>query len=365
MKTPRVYRADLSLIFLVLLLVIYGLVMVFSASGASFKDPQTLGIFKKQLVAVLIGFFAAALLYLYDYHKIKHLSSFIYIFNLLFLALVYLFGERTFGAQRWIDLGPFSLQPSEFSKLFLVIFFASYFSELREGVDWKHFWLSIAFLLFPLALIFFQPDLGTSMVVAVCWLAILLSRGVDWKKILVLLLLFLVGAFSLWQLNLIRDYQVKRLVVFLNPDFDPRGAGYNLRQAQIAIGAGGLWGKGYLSGTQTNLRFLPVRYADFIFAVLGEELGLAGASFLLVLLLLLIARTQTLSLEAKDSFGYLFCLGLAAMWLFQSVVNIGMNLGIMPITGIPLPFMSAGGSAMIKNLMAVGILLNIYRRRFD
>lgn len=365
MKGVKVQRIDFSLIILVFLLVVYGLVMVFSASGANFKDPATLGIFKKQLIAVLIGFFAAAVLSLYDYRKIGHLSLLIYIFNLLFLGLVYLFGQKTFGAQRWIDLGPVSLQPSEFSKLFLIIFFASYFSEIKEEVDWKHFWLSIGFLIPPLILIFFQPDLGTSLVVAVSWFAILFSRGVDWKKILTLFLLFLVGVFALWQFNLVKEYQITRLMVFLNPDLDPQGAGYNLRQAQIAIGAGGVWGKGYLSGTQTNLKFLPVRYADFIFAVIGEELGLAGATVLLLLLLLLITRTQALSLEAKDQFGYLFCLGVAAMWLFQSVVNIGMNLGIMPITGIPLPFISAGGSAMIKNLMAAGILLNIYRRRFD
>ncbi len=365
MKATRIRRNDFGLILLVSLLIIYGLVMVFSASGANLRDPQTLGIFKKQIIAVLIGLFAAALLSLYDYRRIGHLSLFIYVFNLVFLLSVYLFGQKTFGAQRWIDLGPVSFQPSEFSKLFLIIFFAAYFSEIKEDIDWKHFWLSIAFLIPPLVLIFLQPDLGTSLVVAVSWFAILVSRGVDWKKILILFLLFLIAVFSLWHFKLIKEYQITRLMVFLNPDLDPKGAGYNLRQAQIAIGAGGVWGKGYLSGTQTNLKFLPVRYADFIFAVIGEELGLVGAAFLLILLLLLIARTQALSLEARENFGFLFCLGVAAMWLFQSVVNIGMNLGIMPITGIPLPFISAGGSAMIKNLMAVGILLNIYRRRFD
>ncbi len=365
MKAPKIYRFDFSLIILVFLLVGYGLIMVFSASGADFKSPQTLLIFKKQLVAVLIGFFAAVLLAFYDYRNLKHLSIFIYGLNLLSLILVYFFGQKTFGAQRWINLGPISFQPSEFSKLFLIVFFAAYFSEIKEEVDWKHFWLSVIFFVPSLALIFFQPDLGTSLVVAVSWFAILISRGVDWKKVLVLFLLFAVIVFLLWQFSLIKEYQITRLMVFLNPDLDPKGAGYNLRQAQIAIGSGGVWGKGYLSGTQTNLKFLPVRYADFIFAVVGEELGLIGASFLLILLFLLVARVQLLSLEAKDDFGRLFCLGTAAMWLFQSVVNIGMNLGIMPITGIPLPFISAGGSAMIKDLMAVGFILSIYRRRFN
>ncbi len=358
-------KIDLTLIVVVLILVSFGLLMIYSATSGGSKGENTLIFFKKQLIAAFLGIFVLVFFAWIDYNWLRHYISFIYAFIFILLLIVVLTGRIAQGAQRWILIGGFNLQPSEFAKIVLIICLASLFSEKKaESLENSDVLRAFAYLIPLMLLIFIQPDLGTALVLSVILLSMLLvaqAKVVHFGAIfLVGLVLFLV----VWQFHLLRDYQIKRLIVFLNPNIDPLGSGYNLQQAMIAIGSGGVIGKGLFSGTQTNLKFIPARHTDFIFAVIGEELGFFGACFLLFLYFLLNFRALSIALSSKNIFGTLIAIGLSSMWLFQIITNIGMNLGIMPITGIPLPFISSGGSSLLANMIGVGLLLSIYRKRF-
>ncbi|MBI4744925.1 MAG: rod shape-determining protein RodA [Actinobacteria bacterium] len=345
---------------LILILTI-GFLMVKSATNTINGGLET----SKQIRWILIGIPILILFSLVDYHRLKNYSVFLYLVNLGFLISVYIFGQSALGAQRRIPLGSFVFQPSEFAKIILIITLAAFLSE-RKGKITKISDVLLAGLhiAVPWILIFHQPDLGTAMVLIAILFGMLLVAGTESKYLIGLIFIGIIGIVLIFNFNVLKDYQMKRLLVFVNPDMDPLGAGYNLLQSKIAIGSGRFWGKGLFSGTQSRLNFIPEHHTDFIFSVLGEELGFAGAFSLVVLYFVLITRGLRIGSLSKDIFGTLIAAGIVSMLLFQIFVNIGMTVGLMPITGIPLPFVSYGGSSMFANMMGIGLLLNVYMRRF-
>jgi rod shape determining protein RodA len=250
------------------------------------------------------------------------------------------------------------------AKLAVVTALAAYLSEIRGRVRLEHVWKAAGIAGIPMLLIFVQPDIGTMLVFAAVLIGLLVVAGAKIRHIGVLILVAVIGMVVAFNLGIVRDYQIARLTAFIDPAADPLRAGYNKEQAEIAIGAGGLTGRGYLEGSQTNLDFVPEQHTDFIFTVVGEELGFIGAIALLGLFAILIWRGFRTAVISRDTYGTLLAAGIVTMLAFQVFVNIGMTVGIMPITGIPLPLVSSGGTAMIVNFMAVGLLLNVHMRRF-
>ncbi len=283
--------------------------------------------------------------------------------NLIFLLIVKFAGTSALGAQRWIQIGPITLQPSEFAKFFMIISLAKLLSKHPEGFKtWKSLIPVVALMFAPTLLIFIQPDLGTSLVFAAITMGMLFICGLEMKLVKRALLgLMLVMPF-IW-FFVLHSYQKMRIMVLFNPNVDPFGSGYHVIQSKISIGSGGFIGQGLFAGTQSQLNFLPENHTDFIFSVIGEELGFIGAILILFLYFVLLYRAISISKASGDSFGSLIACGIFSMWLFQVFINVGMTLGIMPVTGIPLPFMSYGGSALVMNLLCVGLLMNIYLRR--
>jgi rod shape determining protein RodA len=292
-------------------------------------------------------------------------AGLIYAASLVLLVLVRSpLGTSVKGSQRWFQLFGFQFAPSEIAKLALIIMLATFLSDLRSGdLTLQEVYRATAIAAVPGVLVFLQPDLGTSIVLVTILVGVLVVAGARARYLGILALTAVVLIFGAFQMGLVRDYQVNRLTSFLDPQNDPLRSGYNRKQAEIAIGSGGLFGVGYLQGTQTNLDFVPEQHTDFIFTVVGEEFGFAGAFTLLVLFGVLIWRAFRIALLSKDPFGTYVAAGIGSYLAIQMFVNIGMTLGIMPITGIPLPFVSYGGSAFLTNSAAVGLLLNIHMRR--
>jgi rod shape determining protein RodA len=358
---------DPTLILTTVVLTIYGLLMVYSATRQSLlslgEDP---GFYlKKQVAFLMLGVIAMIVAATFDYRLTKVYAPFLYGGAVLLLLLVLTpLGEETAGAQAWIQLFGFQFQPSEIAKLAMLIAVAAYLSEVRGEPDLDHLWKATGIAVAPMFLILLQPDIGTMMVFAAILLGVLVVRGARLKHLGVLLLAAILALVVAFQAGFIEDYQIARLTAFADPSTDPLRAGYNKAQAEIAIGAGGLTGKGYLQGTQTNLDFVPEQHTDFIFTVVGEELGFLGAMLLLGLFAVLIWRGFRTALMSRDVFGTLLAAGITVMWAFQVFINVGMTVGIMPITGIPLPFVSYGGTALLVNFLAAGLLLNVHMRRF-
>jgi rod shape determining protein RodA len=357
---------DPTLVAVALGLALFGLFMVYSATQQSLRtlgeDP---GFYlKKQIAFLMLGFVVMAIVATFDYHLVKVYAGIAFAFLLFALLLVLTpIGDETAGAQRWISLFGFQFQPAEIAKLAVVAALAAYLSELRE-VRLDHVWRAAGIAAAPMALIFLQPDVGTMMVFAAVLIAVLVVAGARARHILILVGVAVFGAIIAFHLGIVKDYQIARLRSFLDPAADPLRAGYNLQQAEIAIGSGGLFGRGYLNGSQTNLDFVPEQHTDFVFTVVGEELGFLGAILLLGLFAVLLWRGFRIALLSRDAFGTLLATGVVTMLAFQVVVNVGMTMGIMPVTGIPLPLVSYGGTAMLTNWAAVGLLLNVHMRRF-
>jgi len=357
--------------FVVLLFAImgFGLIVLASASSGIGSDPHYY--LKKQLVFVALGFIAAFYLLRFDYTEIQKYGRYLYGAALAILVIVLVFGTEVRGTTGWISIGGLPpVQPAEFTKVLLVLTFAEFLSRRRGELNTLGEMLPcFAYMGVPFLLIMAQPDLGTALVYIVITAAMMYMAGANPRiltgliagaTILAAFWLFLHFQYGLWLP--LDDYQFKRLTVFIDPYQDGqggRGAGWNTIQSLIAIGAGGLTGTGLFRGTQVQLNFLPERHTDFIFAVIGEELGFVGAAALILLYGFLLVRTLIMASEARDLDGTLIIVGISAMWLFHIFENIGMCIGLMPITGIPLPFLSYGGSAMLSNLMAVGLVLGI------
>jgi rod shape determining protein RodA len=280
----------------------------------------------------------------------------LYLVALLFLAMVPLVGDTQMGAQRWLDLGMIYLQPSELMKWTLMLLLAHWFAS-REPTSLVNFSVAAAAAMFPAALIIMQPDLGTALVLLFAVSAMLLAAGIRWRWIFAAIAASPFCLYLLW--NNMHTYQKTRVLSFLNPQSDPLGAGYHVIQSNIAIGSGGIFGKGFLEGTQSRLHFLPEQHTDFIFAVLAEEGGLIAVLLLLVLYGILISRILVIAARAHTRFGSLLCVGIASIFMLYVFVNIGMVSGMLPVVGVPLPFISYGGSALVTMLAALGIVMRV------
>jgi len=388
-------------------LLVIGTVMIlsstFSMQARAGEDP--LLYLKKHLIALILGLIVMAVFMYFDFDHLKTLAIPIYVLTVLALGMVLLRGFIALGAQRWVAIGPVSFQPSEVAKLATIIVLAAYL-ESRVGTLSNLLALLPPALLvgLPFVLIFKQPDLGTSLVLIAILLGMFLwakaSEGLLLLLFSPLLGIFLYQHFVIWVLymvilttvlfsvkfkwfdcltiialnivsprvfyhvfNMLKGYQKTRLLAFLNPNIDPRGAGYHSLQSKVAIGSGGFFGRGLFHGTQTQLQFIPQQFSDFIFSAVGEELGFIGAVAVVVLFTIIILRAIKIASESRTPFGSFLAGGIAVMFMFHMLVNIGMTMGLLPVVGIPLPFMSFGGTALLVDLAAVGILQNIAMRR--
>jgi len=353
---------DFWMIFATLALVGIGILIIGSATHINTPSDDRYWYVQRQGMFALANCVLILIMLKFDYRMLGPLGNILYGVNLLMLIAVMFVGQSALGAQRWIQLGPIILQPSEFAKLIMIISLAHLLDAREERM--KSIWDLLpvaAFVVIPFLLVLKQPDLGTSLVFLAILLGMVFVSGIDGK----LLLKIMGGAAAclpvFWLF--LKDYQKSRLTVFLDPNVDPLGAGYHIIQSKIAIGSGQLFGKGLFNGTQSQLNFLPENHTDFIFAVVGEELGFVGAVVILLLYFLLLYRGVKTAQNARDKFGTLLAAGITSMLAFHVLINVGMTIGIMPVTGIPLPFMSYGVSALTTNLVSIGILLNIQSRQ--
>lgn len=361
LKRMPLRNVDRLLLFSTISLAIIGVIMVFSATRAD--NPSTYYL-KRQLFFFVLALGVMFAGMSFDYRKIMPYSKMIYAGAIFLLTIVLLFPARG-GARRWITLGFFDPQPSELAKLAVIIMLATFIADRRmEVTSNREFMQALGIALVPMFLIFLEPDLGMMISVFAVSVGMLLVGGARAKQMAALGGVTLVSLVASVQLNLLKDYQLSRMLTFIKPDMDPLQTGYNLVQSKIAIGSGQFIGKGLFRGTQTNLKFIPAHHTDFIFSVVGEELGFIGAAILLTLFAILLWRAFKIALTAKDAFGTMLAVGIVLMLFFQVLVNIGMTMGLMPVTGITLPFVSYGGSSLLVNFLCVGLLLNIGMRRF-
>lgn len=354
---------DWTLVVTTLALTGAGILSIYSASRGVSGSLDT-PFFVKQLWWLLCGAIAAIVVILFDYRTLLRLAYPCYFLSLCGLIYVLLFGRVISGAQRWIIIGPLTLQPSEFMKISLILTLANYFDRHEKPRPWnlRDLFIPAVITLFPALLIAKEPDLGTALVILVIFASMSFIVGMNLKSILVLTVLGL-GSLPLgW--SLLKDYQKSRIFTLFNPELDPLGSGYHLLQSKIAVGSGGIWGKGLWGGTQSRLNFLPEKHTDFIFSVFSEDLGFVGASLLLILYFIFLMRSIDVAYRAKDSLGALLAGGIACMFTFSAAVNVAMTVGLAPVVGIPFPLISYGGSALLASLMAIGLLLNVHLRRF-
>ena len=365
-------RLDWFLLLAVAGLVALGSVLVWSATRQRMLnaglDPQAF--FKKHLINAAIGTVLGSVAALVDYRSLRAYAPVVYVASCIGLLLVLTpLGSTINGAHSWIVLpAGFQVQPSEFAKVAIVVGMAMILGEKRDGDGVPRssdVLLVLLLAALPCALIMLQPDLGTTMVLLFVVLGVLSASAAPARWIAGLMVAGVCVCGAAVQLGVLDDYQVDRFAAFANPELDPRGAGYNAQQARIAIGSGGVLGKGLFEGTQTNGRFIPEQQTDFVFTVAGEELGFVGAGTCILLLGIVLWRGLRIASRTPDVFGRLVAAGVVSWFAFQSFVNIGMTLGIMPVTGLPLPFLSYGGSAMFANLVAVGLLQNVHMRSRD
>lgn len=348
---------------LALLLVAIGIMNIYSAS-ASYRITG-LPFHLKQLSWLGAGLLLMVAVCSIDYHIFEDLSYWFYGAVLLMLLLVMVVGRTSMGATRWLHLGFVNIQPSEPMKIVIVMTLARYFSRFgsQDGLGFRDMGYPLLLVGIPALLIMKQPDLGTAILVLLVAGTVMLFVGIRWSVIATGLLAFIPAVYLGWHYYL-RDYQKNRILNFLNPERDPLGSGYHLIQSKIAVGSGGIIGKGYLKGTQTQLRFLPEQHTDFAFSVFAEEWGLVGSLVLLVIYLLLVLWGLHIAGRCNDRFGRLLAVGVTAMLCWHIVINIGMVIGLFPVVGVPLPFLSYGGTSLITSMTAVAILLNISMRRF-
>ncbi len=362
------YLSTLIWIF-TLIIVAVGLVALYSAS---YHNPRVSDhIFYDQLMIALTGFGLMFYLSRLDYHKWYDTSYFFYGVMIFFLVLVLVSGRHALGAQRWLNIAGISFQPSEFAKLFYILAMARYFSSCRSAISfrylsfsqslWRHLILPLVMTLLPMVLIFKQPDLGTALLFFGIFSVMLFVSGLEYRYVFFLLFLCLLTAPLGW--FILKPYQKDRLLVFMNPNIDPLGAGYTIIQAKIAIGSGRLLGKGWLGGTQNQLNFLPERHTDFIFSVIGEEWGLLGTLFLLLCFFGLVYCGLKVAEQVKDRFGMQLCLGITTIITLQFVINMGMVMGLCPIVGLTLPLVSYGRSSFLVTMIMMGILLSLSKKR--
>jgi len=361
---------DFTIIIAVVILIIFGLIVIYSVSST---NPNLLKITgnnpwyftKKRLSAIFIGIIGFLILLQFDYRLSKRMNILLYCFNIFVLGLVLVIGSTRSGAKSWL----FGFQPSELSKLLLIVTFGNYLATKESLNSYYDFIMPFLYMGLPLFLILLQPDLGTALVYIFFMFIMMYIAGAPGRKLIVVFLIPVIGVALLFLLHNyfgtplpIKPYQIARLTSFIDPERDPQGSGWHVIQSQIAVGSGQFFGKGWLKGTQGRLGFLPEPHTDFVFANLCEEFGFVGGFGVLFLFFILIWRGIHIAVQARDKTGSIIAAGIVAMWLFHILENAGMNIGLMPITGIPLPFVSYGGTSMLVNILSTAVLMNIWVR---
>jgi rod shape determining protein RodA len=350
-------KLDVTLFLMVLGLAACGVLLVYSASHHSAALSH---LAMKQAGWVMLGLVAITFFYIIDYQALLNLAYPLLCFVLVLLVFVLVFGRSSRGAQRWFDLGALHFQPSEMAKLVVILALARYLMDHERDIKRFTGMLPAMVLAFvPMFLILRQPDLGSALVMLPILFVMLFVAGARLRHLVLIIGALLAATPLVWMF--LKDYQRRRWLTFLDPERDTLGVGYNVIQSQIAIGSGGLLGKGFLQGSQSQLNFIPMHHTDFIFAVLGEEWGLAGCAAVLGFYLLFILHCVKVATQAKDLSGTLLCSGIIALLSTHIVINVGMTVGLLPVTGITLPFLSYGGSSVLLNMICVGILLNVRR----
>jgi len=352
-------KIDWVLFGSVLFLVSFGILELFAISQ---NNPSMSFVFSKQIIALVLGVFSMFAIAFFDYRFFKtnsYAAIIFYVASLFVLGLLFVIGSDIRGAAAWIKIGSFSIEPVEFVKIALIILLAKYFSGRHvEMYKFSNIIVSGFYILLPIILILMQPDLGSAIVVMGIWVFMMLVSGMPKKYLAILFLLGAVVSAVAWT-TVFKEYQKDRIMTFLNPYNDPQGAGYNVIQSMIAIGDGGIFGSGLGYGSQVQFGFLPEAHTDFMFASIGEEFGLIGIIIVFILLSIIIFRIIKIAINADNNFARLFCIGFVS-WLFvQIIINAGMNLGVMPVTGITFPFLSYGGSSLLSLFIALGLVQSI------
>jgi rod shape determining protein RodA len=323
---------------------------------------------KRHVVNILIGSLLAWGTTIIDYRLIRAYTPFLWIGGVIGLTLVLIpgIGDEVNGAKAWIGLpGGFQVQPAELAKISIIVGMSMILSERNHDSDspsHRDVMQALVIAAIPVLLILAQPDMGTVFIISIAVVTIIAVSGAPMRWVVGLLLVAVIGSFAAVQVGVINDYQVKRLQAFVDPNADSQGSGYQLRQARITVGSGGLIGTGLFNGPQTNGRFVPEQQTDFIFTVAGEQLGFLGCGFIILLYLIVLMRAFGIARRSSDPYGKLVCTGVIAWFAFQTFENIGMTLGMMPMTGVPLPFLSYGGSSMFANMIGFGLLQNVNAR---
>lgn len=396
-------KFDFLILFCVVSLTAIGLVAIYSATN---NHPTAYGNFQKQFVISIISLVFLLIAYFIPYKTIRLIAVPSYFLSILLLVAVLFLGKTIYGAKSWISMGPIGFQPSEFAKVGVILFLSHYLTKQRKNPnDLKDFLLIVGYSFLPVILILLEPDMGTAIVYIVISSVVLFWGGIDlfWfflvlsPIVIVFSSLFGIAAFVIAMLfvlgfliyfkrnifvnasivimnmtaaylldfgiNFLKPHQQKRIETFINPTSDPLGAGYNILQTKVAIGSGGLFGKGFLQGNQTQLRFIPEQWTDFIYCVIGEEFGFIGSMLVISLFLILFVRLVYIATHIKNKFGSLVVMSSLALLFTHFAINVGMNLGIAPVIGLPLPFLSYGGSSLLVNMTLIGIILNFYKNR--
>lgn len=396
-------KFDFVVFATIILLTAIGMAAVYSAT---YTHPTAYGNFNKQLISGIIAFILFFVAYLIPYKTYRFIAAPVYVISLLSLLTVIFIGKTVYGSKSWVSFGPIGFQPSEFAKIGLILFLAYYLTRKRKNPNnfYDLFIISVITLI-PVALILMQPDMGTAIVYVIISLIMVFWSGVDLflffllispvvvvfaslfglatfliSMILVIALLVyfkknvfvnasiivlnISAAYLMdYGINFLKPHQQKRIETFINPLADPLGAGYNIMQTKVAIGSGGIWGKGFLHGNQTQLRFIPEQWTDFIFCVIGEEFGFVGSILTIALFIVLFFKLVNIATHTKNIFGSSVVVGILALMFTHFAINIGMNIGVAPVIGLPLPFLSFGGSSLIVNMTLIGIALNFYKNR--
>lgn len=365
MKLKKIFvlkKFDWLLLITICFLVLLGLILLYSIALGSQSEQNLLNL-KKQIVFFVSGFFIVFVIAIFlDYRVLAKYHWVLYFLGFVFLIAVLIWGKTIRGTTGWFDFGFISLQPVEFVKISLIIFLSKFFSDKAKYIgQLKYLVLSSLGVIVMMALVILQPDFGSALVLFAIWSGLILLTGIKKSHFVVLLVLLLLSGVILWGV-VFQDYQKQRVLVFLNPALDPLGSGYNVTQAIIAIGSGQLWGKGLSLGSQSQLKFLPESQTDFIFAVLAEELGLIGVLLLLALFVYLFYRLVKIAQRINDNFSLYLVISVIILLITQIVINICGNLGLLPITGITLPFLSYGGSSLLANFILIGLVESIVMR---
>jgi rod shape determining protein RodA len=352
---------DWILLGTAIILTVIGLIVLYSTSfkAADLVAPVNA---RNQLIFAVISFAALVAVARSDYRAWSRFTPVLYVLMLLSLLLVLVLGKSALGATRWINFGFFQFQPSEFAKLVVILVLAKYFSANYDFMDNpKHLVISLAYVLLPMGLVLAQPDLGTALVLGVIWAVMAVMARIRWSYLGAMAVSLAVAVPLI--IPHLKPYQRARLAVFLNPTADPLHTGYNVVQSTIAVGSGQLFGRGLDAGSQSQLNFLPSQPTDFIFAVLSEKLGFIGGMLVILLFAALLLRGLVIASHAADRFGMFVAAGIVTMLLIHVFINVGMNVGLLPVTGIPLPFISYGGTSLLVSLLSVGLLESIWVRR--